>query len=76
MAKLYFYYGAMGSSKSANALMADYNYRERGQKTLLAKTNLDTRDGATVIRSRIGLQRECELLSDVCKKKDEDKTYE
>ena len=72
MAKLYFYYGAMGSSKSANALMADYNYRERGQKTLLAKTNLDTRDGATVIRSRIGLQRECELLSDVCKKKDEE----
>ena len=46
MAKLYFYYGAMGSSKSAKALMAEYNYRERGQKTLLAKTNLDTRDGA------------------------------
>ena len=72
MAKLYFYYGAMGSSKSANALMADYNYRERGQKTLLAKTNLDTRDGATIIKSRIGLQRECELLSDVCKKSDEE----
>ena len=42
MAKLYFYYGAMGSSKTANALMADYNYRERGQKTILAKTNIDT----------------------------------
>ena len=42
MAKLYFYYGAMGSSKTANALMANYNYEERGQKTLLAKTNIDT----------------------------------
>ena len=49
MAKLYFYYGAMGSSKTANALMADYNYRERGQKTILAKTNIDTRDGKNVI---------------------------
>lgn len=72
MAKLYFYYGAMGSSKSANALMAEYNYRERGQKVLLAKTNLDTRDGAHVIRSRIGLERECVLLSDICAMKDEE----
>ena len=52
MAKLYFYYGAMGSSKSANALMVEYNYRERGQKVLLAKTNLDTRDGTHTIHSR------------------------
>lgn len=72
MAKLYFYYGAMGSSKSANALMAEYNYRERGQKVLLAKTNLDTRDGKNVIRSRIGLERECVLLTDICAMKDED----
>lgn len=66
MAKLYYYYGAMGSSKSANALMVEYNYRERGQKVLLAKTNIDTRDGVNIIRSRIGLSRECVLLSDVC----------
>lgn len=71
MAKLYFYYGAMGSSKSANALMAEYNYRERRQKVLLAKTNIDLRDGKNIIRSRIGLQRECMLLSDVCKMKNE-----
>ena len=71
MAKLYFYYGAMGSSKSANALMAEYNYRERGQLVLLAKTNIDTRDGKNTIKSRIGLQRECLLLSDVCAMKDE-----
>ena len=72
MAKLYFYYGAMGSSKTANALMVAYNYTERGQKALIAKTNTDTRDGAHVIRSRIGLERECVLLSEVCEMKDEE----
>ena len=71
MAKLYFYYGAMGSSKTANALMAEYNYSERGQKALLAKTNIDTRDGIRMIRSRIGLQKECVLLSEVCEMPDE-----
>ena len=72
MAKLYFYYGAMGSSKTANALMVAYNYTERGQKALIAKTNTDTRDGAHVIRSRIGLERECVLLSEVCEMMDEE----
>ena len=43
MAKLYFRYGAMGSSKTANALMVAYNYKERGKKVLLAKPKLDTR---------------------------------
>ncbi|MBQ9153699.1 MAG: thymidine kinase [Solobacterium sp.] len=76
MAKLYFYYGAMGSSKTANALMAEYNYRERGQKVLLAKTSTDTRDGVNIIRSRIGLQKECVLLDAVCEMSDEElKTY-
>ena len=72
MAKLYFDYGAMVSSKTANALMAEYNYSERGQKALLAKTNIDTRDGVRMIRSRIGLQKECILLSELCAMKDED----
>lgn len=72
MAKLYFYYGAMGSSKTANALMIAYNYAERGQRALLAKTNIDTRDGTHMIRSRIGLQKECILLSDLCAMADEE----
>lgn len=42
MAKLYFRYGAMGSSKTANALMVAYNYKERGKRALLAKPKLDT----------------------------------
>lgn len=72
MAKLYFYYGAMGSSKTANALMVEYNYSERGQKCLLAKTNIDTRDGQNIIRSRIGLKKQCVLLDEVCQKSDEE----
>ena len=47
MAQLYFKYGAMGSSKTANALMARFNYEERGQKTLLVKPRLDQRDGGS-----------------------------
>lgn len=76
MAKLYFRYGAMGSSKSANALMVCYNYEERNQKVLLAKSAIDTRDGAYIVRSRIGLERECILLDELCKMTDEEiKTY-
>jgi thymidine kinase len=58
MAKLYFRYGAMGSSKTANALMVAHNYSERGQRVLLAKPETDTRD-VGVLHSRIGLEKEC-----------------
>ena len=59
MAKLYFRYGAMGSSKTANALMARFNYEERGQSALLVKPRLDTRDGDHMVHSRIGLSERC-----------------
>lgn len=59
MAQLYFKYGAMGSSKTANALMAHFNYEERGQKALLVKPRMDTRDGDHMVRSRIGLIHTC-----------------
>jgi len=59
MAQLYFKYGAMGSSKSANALMARFNYEERGQKALMVKPRLDTRDGDHMVHSRIGLTYPC-----------------
>ena len=49
MAKLYFRHGAMGSSKTANALMVEYNYYERGKRALLLKPKLDTRDGEGII---------------------------
>ena len=59
MAQLYFKYGAMGSSKTANALMTRFNYEERGQQTLLVKPRLDTRDGDHMVASRIGLKHPC-----------------
>ncbi len=64
MAKLYFRYGAMGSSKTANALMVEYNYYERGKKALLLKPRLDTRDGQGIIRSRMGLWKECRFVEE------------
>ena len=59
MAKLYFRYGVMGSSKSANALMVRYNYEERGQRALMVKPAIDRREGKSVVNSRIGLSHAC-----------------
>ena len=56
MAKLYFKYGAMGSSKTAQALITRFNYMELGMSVWLIKPSVDTRDGADVIKSRIGLE--------------------
>lgn len=72
MAKLYFYYGAMNSSKTANALMTHFNYEEVGQRALLCKTETDTRDGKRIIRSRIGLEKECILLNELQQMSDEE----
>ena len=63
MAKLYFKYGAMGSSKTAQALITKFNYEERGMKVWLIKPATDTRDGDDVIKSRIGLSHTCTAIS-------------
>ncbi len=63
MAKLYFKYGAMGSSKSAQALITQFNYEELGMTVWLIKPSTDTRDGADIIRSRIGLARHAEIIT-------------
>lgn len=62
MAKLYYKYGAMGSSKSAQALITKFNYEERGMKVWLIKPAMDDRDGVGIIKSRIGLREEAEAL--------------
>ena len=67
MAKLYFRYGAMGSSKSANILMVRYNYEERGQYAILLKPRTDDRDGEHKIQSRIGLSAPAEYVDDFLK---------
>ncbi len=61
MAKLYFKYGAMGSSKTAQALITKYNYEENGLKVWLLKPSADTRDGEDILRSRIGLEAKVEV---------------
>ena len=65
MAKLYFRYGAMGSSKTANAIMVRYNYLERGQKVLMLKPKLDSRDGETMVASRCGLSCACGYMEEI-----------
>lgn len=57
MAKLYFKFGAMGCSKTAQALITKFNYEERNMKVMLVKPSIDTRDGADVVKSRIGLSQ-------------------
>ncbi|MGM9589753.1 MAG: thymidine kinase [Faecousia sp.] len=63
MAKLYFKYGAMGSSKTAQALITKYNYEENDLKVWLIKPSADTRDGVQILRSRIGLAAAVEVIA-------------
>ena len=63
MAKLYFKYGAMGSSKSAQALITQFNYEELGMTVWLIKPSVDTRDGADILKSRIGLERRAQVIT-------------
>ncbi len=63
MAKLYFKYGAMGSSKSAQALITKFNYEELGMSVWLIKPSIDDRDGADIIRSRIGLEARANIIA-------------
>lgn len=64
MAKLYFKFGAMGCSKTAQALITKFNYEENGIKVLLLKPAIDNRDGARIVKSRIGLQNEAVPVSE------------
>ena len=63
MAKLYFKYGAMGSSKTAQALITKYNYEENDMRVWLIKPSADTRDGMQLLRSRIGLAATVEVMA-------------
>lgn len=79
MAKLYFKYGAMGSSKTAQALIAKYNYEENDLRVWLIKPSADIRDGVSILRSRIGLESQVETIGpemdiyDLFRKKQEGK---
>ncbi|ROT04065.1 thymidine kinase [Muribaculaceae bacterium Isolate-104 (HZI)] len=60
--KLYFRYGTMGSAKTALLLTTAYNFEERGMKYVCLKPIVDTRENNNVIRSRIGIERECKWI--------------
>ena len=72
MSKLYFKFGAMGSSKTANALMTRFNYLEKNHSVWLIKPQTDTRDDyidesgkiVTVVKSRIGLEAPANVIKD------------
>ena len=60
--KLYFRYGTMGSAKTALLLTTAYNFEERHMDYLCLKPIIDTREEKSVIRSRIGIERECRWI--------------
>lgn len=60
--KLYFRYGTMGSAKTALLLTSAYNFEERGMKYVCMKPIIDTREKSNVIKSRIGIERECQWI--------------
>lgn len=62
MAKLYFRYGSVGSAKTMNLLAVAHNYESQSKKALLVKPKLDTRFGATNVKSRAGLERNADVL--------------
>ncbi len=63
MAKLYFRYGVMGSSKSAQALITKFNYEEQGMRVWLLKPAADTRNGVGNVYSRIGLEQPADAVT-------------
>lgn len=64
MPRLYFKYGTMGSSKTAQALMCKFNYEQKGMNVLLLKPSTDTRSGEGMVTSRVGLSAKCTTFSD------------
>lgn len=60
--KLYFRYGTMGSAKTALLLTTAYNFEERHISYICMKPAVDTREGVSVIRSRIGIERSCRWI--------------
>lgn len=63
MAKLYFRHGVMSAAKTSNLLQADFTYSQAGMKTIVAKPNVDSKGGSKIV-SRIGLEKEADLLID------------
>ena len=76
MGKLYFRYGAMGSSKTANLLMVHYNFLERGRRPVILKPKCelieeftmkpDTYDAILVDEANFLSSEQVEWLAEIC----------
>lgn len=64
MAQLYFRYGAMNSGKSIEIIKVAHNYEEQGKSVIIMTSALDTREEFGTVASRVGLQREAEVIFD------------
>ncbi len=53
----------MGSAKTAQALITKYNHEEHGRKVWLIKPSADTRDGDSILRSRIGIESKVVMIN-------------
>lgn len=70
MANLVFYYGAMGCSKTANALMTRFQYIDKGLNVWLIKPEVDNRDDivnqdgtiTALVKSRVGISGEAIVI--------------
>jgi len=62
MAKLFWRYATMNAGKSAELMIAAYNYEERGMQRIIIKPAIDTRDERGKVCSRIGLTTDAILF--------------
>ena len=65
MSKIHFYYGVMGSSKSAELGINAFNFNRTGNKWVAIKPAKDDRDSETDIVSRIGVKTHAKALQNL-----------
>lgn len=63
MAQLFFLYGTMNCGKSTQLLSTAHSYQEQGKSVLLLTPATDTRDGIGIIKSRIGIEADAEVIT-------------
>lgn len=62
-AKLRFLYSTMNSGKTLRLLTMAHNFEENNIPFIVLKPSEDTRDGDGIIKSRVGLERECVMVN-------------
>lgn len=62
MGKLIFKHGTMEAGKSAELLMKNFNFQQKGKYVTILKPSVDTRDPKGILTSRVGLNAYCVML--------------